>query len=148
VTRQVLVQVPPLRAFNAFVDVRDVLNWLADGAVIGGRLGGKWGLGWYADPDSDAGYHSIGIFEAFEPGHRFVVGAFVFSTPEGDELGPMRLTVEFEAADEGTLVRVTQDGVLEAPAWDSYRAGLGPSWERTLDDLKGWLEQGRKLPGR
>ena len=124
------------------------MNWLADGAVIGGRVGGKWGLGWYADPDSDTGYHSFGVFEAFEPGHRFVVGTFVFSTPEGDELGPMRLTVEFEAAAEGTLVRVTQDGMLEAPAWDRYRAGLGSSWERTLDDLKGWLEQGRKLPGR
>lgn len=147
-TREVLVQVPPDRAFDAFVEVRDVLNWLADGAVIGGRVGGKWALGWYADPDSDAGYHSIGIFEEFEPGRRFVVGSLVFSTPEGEELGPMRLTADFESANEGTLVRVTQDGVLEAPAWDSYRTGLGASWERTLDDLKGWLEHGRKLPGR
>jgi len=148
VSRRVLVQVAPERAFDAFVDVADVLNWLADGAVIGRRLGGRWGVGWYADPDSDAGYHSIGTFEVFERGRRFVLGSLVFSTPEGEEYGPMRLTVDFEAAGPGTLVTVTQEDVSEAPSWDGYRAGLGPGWERSLSDLKAWLEEGRKLPGR
>lgn len=148
VSRQVHVKVPPERAFAAFVDVNDVLNWLADGAVIGSRVGGRWGLGWYADPDSDAGYHSIGVFRIFEPGRRLVVESLVFSTPEGEEFGPMRLEVEFEASDGGTLVTVTQADVAETPAWDGYRAGLGPGWERTLGDLKGWLEEGKKLPGR
>ena len=30
----------------------------------------------------------------------------------------------------------------------AYRDRLGPGWERMLGDLKGWLEEGRKLPGR
>ncbi len=148
VTRQVHVRVPPERAFDAFVEVGDVLNWLADGAVIGNRVGGGWGLGWYADPDSDAGYHTMGVFEAYEPGRRFVVGQLTFSTPENEEYGPMRLVVEFEARDGGTLVTVTQEGLADTPAWDGYRTGLAPGWERMLDDLKGWLEEGRKLPGR
>jgi uncharacterized protein YndB with AHSA1/START domain len=148
VSRQIVVDVSQERAFEAFIDVRDVLHWLADGAVIGGRLGGRWGVGWYADPDSDAGYHSIGTFEVYEPGHRFVLGALVFSTPEGEEFGPMRLTVEFEPAEPGTLVRVTQEELSDSAAWDGYRAGLGPGWERSLSDLKAWLEEGRKLPGR
>jgi uncharacterized protein YndB with AHSA1/START domain len=148
VSRQIVVQVPPDRAFDAFIDVNDVLNWLADGAVIGGRLGGRWGVGWYADPDSDAGYHSIGVFEVFEPGVRFVLGSLTFSTPEGDEFGPMRLTVEFEGIAGGTRVSVTQEELSESPAWDGYRAGLGPGWERSLSDLKAWLEEGRALPGR
>jgi uncharacterized protein YndB with AHSA1/START domain len=148
VTRRVLVKVPPSRAFAAFVEVRDVLNWLADGAVIGRRVGGNWGLGWYADPDSDAGYNSIGTFETLERDRRLVVGALVFSTPEGETFGPMRLTVDFEEAAGGTLVTVTQEGLGASPAWDNYRDRLGPGWEKMLGDLKGWLEEGRKLPGR
>lgn len=148
VSRQVHVRVPPSRAFAAFVDVNDVLNWLADGAVIGRRPGGRWGVGWYADPDSDAGYHSMGVFEAFEPGRRLVIGQLVFSTPEGEEFGPMRLVVEFEEFEGGTIVTITQEGIDESAAWDGYREGLGPGWERTLEDLRGWLEEGRKLPGR
>jgi uncharacterized protein YndB with AHSA1/START domain len=148
VTRQVFVKAPPARAFAAFVDVRDVLSWLADGAVIGGRVGGNWGLGWYADPDSDAGYNSIGTFEAFEPGRRFVVNALVFSTPEGESFGPMKLTVELEEAPSGTLVTILQEGLESSPLWDAYRDQLGPGWERMLGSLKAWLEDGRKLPGR
>jgi uncharacterized protein YndB with AHSA1/START domain len=148
VTREVLVQVTPERAFAAFVDLSDVLAWLADGAVIGPRPGGNWGLGWYADPDSDAGYSTIGRFEVFDPGRRFVVDNLVFSTPEGASFGPMRLVVEFEKSEGGTRVTVTQAGFGETPAWDEYCDRLGPGWDRLLSDLKGWLEEGRKLPGR
>lgn len=148
VTRTVLLRVPRDRAFDAFVEVRDVLNWLADGAVIGRRAGGNWGLGWYADPDSDAGYHSIGVIESFEPPSRLVVGQLVFTTPEGDVFGPMQLTVDLDEGPDGTLVTVTQAGLGEGAAWDDYRNQLGPGWERMLADLKGWLEEGRKLPGR
>ena len=142
------MRVPRQRAFAAFVEVREVLSWLADGAVIGRRVGGNWCLGWYADPDSDAGYTSIGTFEAFEPERRFVVGSLVFSTPEGATFGPMRLTVSFEDADDGTVVTVTQEGAGEELAKSEYWSGVGPGWERTLQNLKGWLEEGRKLPGR
>jgi uncharacterized protein YndB with AHSA1/START domain len=148
VTRSVLVGVPRDRAFDAFVEVRDVLNWLADGAVIGRRAGGNWGLGWYADPDSDAGYHSIGVIESFEPPSLLVVAGLVFTTPEGDVFGPMRLSVAFDETAGGTLVTVTQAGLGEGAAWDDYRNQLGPGWERMLGDLKAWLEVGRKLPGR
>lgn len=141
---------PAERVFSAFVEVRQVLYWLADGAVIGARPGGGWGLGWYADPESDAGYTLRGVFEVFEPPSRLVVAGLTFSFPEGEELGPMRLTVEIEeaATGDGTKVVVTQDGMGEAPPWDEFRAGVGPGWERILADLKGWLEDGRALPGR
>src|SRR5512144_2708105 len=111
VVRSIVVRVPRDRAFDAFVEVRDVLNWLADGAVIGRHAGGNWGLGWYADPDSDAGYHSIGVIESFEPPSRLVVGRRVFTTPEGDVFGPMRLSVGLDEGPDGTLVTVTQDGL-------------------------------------
>ena len=117
-------------------------------ALIGRRLGGNWGLGWYADPDSDAGYHSIGQFEVFDPGRRFVVSNLMFSTPEGESFGPMRLVVAFEREADGTRVTVTQSGFEETAAWSAYRERLGPGWERMLGDLKGWLEDGRKLAGR
>jgi len=148
VARQVTLRVSPERAFDAFVELSDVLAWLADGAVIGRRPGGNWGLGWYAHPETDAGYSSIGQFEVFDPGRRFVVSNLVFSTPEGESFGPMRLVVEFEKLQEGTCVTVTQSGFEESAAGVAYRDRLGPDWERMLGDLKGWLEEGRKLPGR
>lgn len=142
------MRVTPERAFDAFVQVSDVLAWLADGAVIGRRPGGNWAIGWYADPDSDAGYHSIGRFEVFEPGRTFVVGDLVFSSPEGPSFGPMRLAVRFAAVEGGTDVTVTQEGLGDGPVWAAYRDQLGPGWERMLSDLKGWLEEGKRLPGR
>ena len=148
VTRQVTVRVPPERAFAAFMELSDVLAWLADGAVIGPRPGGNWGLGWYADQDSNTGYSSIGQFEVFDPGRRFVVSSLMFSTPEGDSFGPMRLVVEFEKLEGGTCVTVTQSGLEGSPAAAAYHTRLGPGWERMLSDLKAWLEEGRKLQGR
>ncbi len=149
VVRSVVVRAQAERVFSAFVEVDEVLHWLADGAVIGARPGGGWGLGWYADPDSDAGYTLRGVFEVFEPPSRLVVSGLTFSTPEGPELGPMRMTVEIDGSEgDGTRVVVTQEGMGEAPPWDEYRAGIGPGWERILSDLKGWLEEGRALPGR
>jgi uncharacterized protein YndB with AHSA1/START domain len=148
VTRGVFVRVAPERAFEAFVRVSEVLSWLADGAVIGARAGGNWALGWYADPDSDAGYSSMGQIETFEPGRTLAVSNLVFSSPEGLSFGPMRLVITFEAVEEGTDVTVVQEGIEEGPVWESYRDQLGPGWERMLGDLKAWLEEGKKLPGR
>ncbi len=106
VTRGVFVRALPERAFEAFVRVSEVLSWLADGAVIGARAGGNWALGWYADPDSDAGYSSMGQIETFEPGRTLAVSNLVFSSPEGLSFGPMRLVITFEAVEEGTDVTV------------------------------------------
>ena len=148
IRREILVKADPARVFAAFTDIQDLLAWLADGAVVGRRAGGNWGLGWYADEESDEGYHVLGTFEAWEPPDRLVVRDLRFSTPEGESWEGMSLSVCFEAADDGTRVTVEQDGLGEGPAWDGYAAGVGPGWERSLADLKGWLEEGRKLPGR
>jgi len=148
IRREVVVKAAPERAFAAFTEVPELLAWLADGAVVGRRVGGNWALGWYADEESDEGYHVFGTFDVFEPGSRFVVRDVRFSTPEGESWEGMRLSVLFEPADGGTRVTVAQEGVGQGPAWDGYAAGLGPGWERSLADLRAWLEEGRKLPGR
>jgi uncharacterized protein YndB with AHSA1/START domain len=148
VRRDVLVKADPGRVFAAFTDVNDLLAWFADGAVVGRRVGGNWGLGWYADEESDDGYHVFGTFEVYEPGSRLVVRDLRFSTPEGESWDGMTLSVVLEAESGGTRVTVEQLGIGEGAAWDGYAAGLGPGWERSLADLRGWLEEGRKLPGR
>lgn len=148
VRREVVVRAEPARVFSAFTDIHDVLAWFADGAVIGRRVGGNWGLGWYADEDSDEGYHVLGTFEVYEPASRLVVRDLTFSTPEGESWSGMRLSVRFEAEEGGTRVTILQDGIGSGPSWDGYAAGLGPGWERSLADLRAWLEEGRKLPGR
>lgn len=148
VRREILVKADPARVFEAFTDAGDLLSWFADGAVVGRRSGGNWGLGWYADEDSDEGYHVLGTFEIYEPAARIVVRDLTFSTPEGETWGGMRLSVSLAAEDGGTRVTVVQDGIGEGASWDRYAGGLGPGWERSLADLRAWLEEGRKLPGR
>ena len=138
----------PARVFDAFTDVGELLSWFADGAVVGRRAGGNWGLGWYADEESDDGYHVLGTFEVYEPPSRLVVRDLRFSTPEGETWEGMRLSVSLAAEDGGTHVTVVQEGVGQGAAWDGYATGLGPGWERSLADLRAWLEEGRKLPGR
>ena len=138
----------PERVFEAFTDVADLLAWFADAAVVGRHAGGNWALGWYADEESDEGYHVLGTFSVYEPGRRIVVRDVKFSNPEGELWEGMSLSVVFEAVDGGTRVTVRQEGIGQGPSWDGYAAGLGPGWERSLADLRGWLEEGRKLPGR
>ncbi len=148
VVRSIRVRAAADRAFAAFVEVGQVLSWLADGAVIGARPGGGWGLGWYADDESDAGYVLRGVFDVYEPGRRLVVADISLATPEGEELGPMRLSIDFEEVEPGETLVVVRQEWHDAVAAGPYRAGAGPGWEKSLGDLKGWLEEGRKLPGR
>jgi uncharacterized protein YndB with AHSA1/START domain len=148
VSREIVVKAEPDRVFDAFTDAGELLSWFADGAVVGRRVGGNWGLGWYADEETDEGYHVLGTFEIYEPGIRIVVRDLAFSGPEGESWEGMRLSVVLAAEDGGTRVTVVQDGVGEGASWDGYAAGLGPGWERSLTDLRAWLEEGRKLPGR
>ncbi len=149
VQRELTIRAAPERVFDAWVDVGDLLSWYADAALVGRRPGGNWALGWYADPDTDAGYHALGTLAVLDRGRRLEVADLRFSTPEGEEWGPMRLSVLFEPAGEGgTRVIVIHEGLPEEPLWDRYAAGAGPAWERALADLRAWLEEGRKLPGR
>lgn len=148
IRREILVQAAPERAFAAFTEVPELLAWLADGAVVGRRVGGNWALGWYADEESDDGYHVFGTFAVFEPSSRLVVHDVRFSSPEGETFEGMTLDVGFEPSDGGTRVTVSQEGIGSGPAWDAYAAGLGAGWERSLADLRAWLDEGRKLPGR
>lgn len=148
IRREILVKADPARVFAAFTDIQDLLAWLADGAIVGRRAEGNWGLGWYADEESDEGYHVFGTFEVYEPASRLVVRDLRFSNPEGESWEGMRLSILFEAEDGGTRVTVDQAGLGEGPSWDGYAASLGPGWDRSLADLRGWLEEGRKLPGR
>lgn len=148
VSRDIVLNAPPDRVFTAFTDVPEVLAWLADAAVIGPRVGGNWALGWYADEDSEDGYHVLGTVEVFEPSSRLVVRDLRFSTPEGELLEGMRLSIEIASENGATRVSLRHEGLGEGASWDGYAAGLGPSWDRSLADLRGWLEEGRKLPGR
>ncbi|MCL4809231.1 MAG: SRPBCC domain-containing protein, partial [Thermoanaerobaculia bacterium] len=140
VSRETFVRAGPERVFDAFTDIHDVLAWLADGAVIGRHEGGNWGLGWYADEESEEGYQVLGRIEVYDPGRRLVVGDLAFSTPEGDDLEGMRLSVGFVAEDGGTRVAVRQEGLGTGPGWDGYVTGIGPGWDRSLADLRRWLE--------
>lgn len=148
VCRETVVRALPDRVFSAFTDVPEVLAWLADAAVIGPRVGGNWALGWYVDEDSEDGDHVLGTFEVYEPPSRLVVKDLRYSTSEGELLEGMRLSIDIAAEDGGTRVSLRHEGLGEGASWDVYVAGLGPGWERSLSDLRVWLEEGRKLPGR
>lgn len=148
VRRSVRVRATPERAFEAFVSVPEVLSWLADGAVIGARPGGGWGVGWFRDPSSDAGTTLRGTLSVFEPGKRLVVAEAVFSTADDEEFGPLTLRVDFHARDGGTEVVLVQEGRSPAPGWEAHGIPVPDAWEIHLRQLRLWLDEGKKLPGR
>jgi len=83
--------------------------------------------------------------EVGSPSRRYQEQA---SRREGEPLEGMRLSIEIASENGATRVSLRHEGVGEGASWDGYAAELGPSWERSLADLRGWLEEGRKLPGR
>ncbi len=132
------------------MSVPELLSWLADGAVIGARPGGGWGVGWYGEPGSDAGTTLRGTLAVYEPGRRFVVEEAVLSTAEGEEFGPLSLSVEFNDLGGETEIVLVQEGDVTAPApgWGAVGVAVEDAWDLHLRQLREWLEQGRKLPGR
>lgn len=132
------------------MSVPELLSWLADGAVIGARPGGGWGVGWYGEPVSDAGTTLRGTIAVFEPGRRLVIEEAVLSTAEDEEFGPLSLSVEFDDLGTETEVILVQEGGEGAPApgWGTLGIEAVEAWEIHLLQLRLWLEEGKKLPGR
>lgn len=141
VVRAVVVPAHPRAVFEAWVDPERLTRWFCDRAVVAPRKGGVYALEWgrWGGPEH---YVTAGVFERYEPGHRFWLFNVYDYPPDGDVYGPMAWGVELESVGgNGTRVTVRQGGFGEGPWWDRYYDGCAEGWERSLSRLEAYLAE-------
>lgn len=141
---EVVVPASPEDAFAIFTDEiglwwrRDTPYWndrergltirLEPG--VGGRFVEVW------DPETGVGFE-VGRVIGWEPGERLVLTWTQLGWAEGVTT---EVTVTFEPADGGTLVRLEQTGFERVPDADQYLTGYDAGWKTVL----GWFAEHTK----
>ncbi len=143
ISRSIEVGVSPGRAWRAFLNVGELLNWLCDGAVVGEKTGGRWAVGWYVDDVTDLGATTIGTIGDVVAGQSIVIEDVTFEAPGAPTIGPMQLEFLFEGrGEELTLITVRQSGLGDEPEFAAHRRAFIEGWDHYLAALKSWLETG------
>lgn len=131
--KELLVRVPPERAFRAFTDTAELERWFVASADIVLAPGGLFNLTW------SNGEFVPGTVVEVQPPHRFV-----FDWDDGPQYGVTRITVEFSSTDDGsgTHIVLTHTGFGHEAAWDALYHDVDGGWTMELEHLRAWLEQG------
>ncbi len=119
-----LLPVEPDAAFALLTEPERLRRWQAVSARIDLRSGGDYR--WTIVP----GHVAAGTVREVEPGRRLVLG---WGWEGSDDLAPdaSTVTITFEPADGGTLVRLVHDGLSEQQA-----AGHAEGWEHFVGRLQ------------
>lgn len=137
-----VVEAPPDRAYEAFVDPDELAKWMhPPGATceiqrFEAEVGGSYRITMRGEtPDGSAYSHTYGgTFEELVPGERIVQR----ESPEADGSGmsgEMTVTITFEDVPDGTKVTVR----IEIPAaWPDEAIG---GWEAALGNLEQLLAE-------
>lgn len=138
------VAVSPGRAWRAFLNVGELLNWLCDGAVVGDHRGGRWAVGWMEPGREEGeGATTIGTIGDVVAGRSIVVEEVLFEAPGSASLGPSKLEFLFEELGESsTRVTIRQTGLGDEPEIAPFVDGIDEGWGRSLEALRSWLETG------
>jgi uncharacterized protein YndB with AHSA1/START domain len=127
-----VVNATPDEAFEHWLDAEARRGWYApeDGWIVEAetdlRVGGAWRV--LFGPTRDEMYLEHGVFEEIEPPRR-VVYSTLYEFPDGRAPFATRVTVTFEARDEGTLLTVLDTGYPS----DEQRARNESGWPAFLD---------------
>jgi uncharacterized protein YndB with AHSA1/START domain len=133
IEREVILPVPPARAWTALTRADQLGAWFGTQAAIDLRPGGEVVFTW----DGSTGPRGInrGVIETVEPTHRF---AFRWRSNAGDV--PMtRVEFTLEPHGEGTRLRVVESGFASLPAELRARERHVEGWQRELGDLAQYL---------
>ena len=122
--------------YAAWTDPQELKQWLTMGGGAGGtevsidlRVGGRYR---FVMRGADGEVHRVGgVYREIEPGRRLVYTWAWESTPERESL----VTVEFNAAGQGTELVVTHQRFFDSDARDRHEAG----WTGCLGHLENYL---------
>ena len=152
--QSVVIAAPAPRVLQAFFDPDALaLWWQAHRSVTTPRTLGVYAIEWTPTDFRDPILGSLGgVFHGtvvqFHPTQGFFVADAYWLPPEGDPVGPMALDVGCAPArapggETSTRLRVVQSGYDEGPRWRRYYEVVSSGWERALDSLRQYLEQGQ-----
>lgn len=131
-----VIEAPPERVYEAFVDPDELAEWMhppgfsAEVHHLDPEEGGTYRISMQGESGemADHSHSYTGVFEELVPGERIVQT----ESPEGEAGGmdgEMTVTISFDEVEDGTAVHV----LLEVPApWPDEAIG---GWEAALGNL-------------
>jgi uncharacterized protein YndB with AHSA1/START domain len=143
VTVSRVIEAPPERVYQAFVDPDELAQWLpptgfsAEVHHLEPEVGGTYRMTFTGETDELADYGSTfgGTYLELVPGER-IVYTDEFETSDPEMASEMTVTVTFEAVPEGTEVTARQEGIPEAiPPSDT-----NDGWNDSLSNLAELVE--------
>jgi uncharacterized protein YndB with AHSA1/START domain len=144
VTVNRVIDAPPERVYDAFVDPDELAAWLPPEGFSGevhefdATEGGSFRMSFNADVEELEPYTSTfhGTYEELIPGER-IVYTETFESDDPGMAGEMTTTVTFEAVPDGTEVTVRQAGIPEAIPPENANEGWIDSLENLADVVEG-----------
>ncbi|WP_247003415.1 SRPBCC domain-containing protein [Halosolutus gelatinilyticus] len=143
VTVNRVIEAPPDRVYDAFLDPDDLAAWLpptgfrAEVHELEPEEGGTFRMTFTGETEEFESYSQSfhGTYLELSPGER-IVYTDEFETDDPEMAGEMTVTVTFEAVPGGTEVTVVQEDIPEAISGDDANEG----WTDSLGNLARLVE--------
>jgi len=132
------------RLFDLLVRPSAIRSWWgANRAVVIPSEGGTWAVAWGPDED-DPDYVTAATIRELTPPERLVLADYRYHAKEGPLPFEADFVTEFLVVplNEGTMLRVTQDGFPAGPEADAFYAGCRTGWMDTFAGMRAFLELG------
>ena len=129
------IRAQPEEVYDAFATAEGLDAWFTTGTELDARPGGTIVLRWRNwGPENYTGEHAGPVLEAERPSRfsfRWLVDSGGYETT---------VEVDFEANDEGTLVRLLEHGYREGPDFQQDMLNRSSGWAQALTLLKFYVE--------
>jgi uncharacterized protein YndB with AHSA1/START domain len=141
VERTIRVAATPARCFRALLDPAELKKWWgAREAVITPRKNGVWSLGWHAYGEENF-YVTTAFIDKMTPNRELRLRDVLYFRPDLEPMGPMTLLFRLRSIGRDTEVTVRQANYGSGRGWDEYYRAVQDGWEKTLWNLKKYLER-------
>lgn len=140
ISATISVNAPPIQVLEAFTNP-DMLKdwWHVERCLIDKEDAGLYLLSWKMNQEG-FGYVLTGIIEHYEEGKALEIRRMAYFNSNYPIFGPMRLSLNVEATNEGTLLILDQTGFKEGEHWEWYFSLMQKAWPKVLNDVKQYLE--------
>lgn len=135
---------PPEEVTTAFTDVHCMRQWWGvKTGLVDAREGGVWSCTWDLPVEGYGFVILSGRIRSLTEGAHLHIEDLLYFNREHPILGPMRILMDIEATEDGSRVKVRQDGYGKDPDWDWYYDLAVENWPKALAMLKEHLEKPR-----
>jgi uncharacterized protein YndB with AHSA1/START domain len=114
--------------------------WGVHRAVVLAEPAGVWAAAW-GQTEDDPDYVTVATIREFEPPRRMVLADYRYRARGGPLPFHADFVTEFVVTphEQGSLLRVTQDGFPAGPEADQFYAACGTGWRDTFAGIRRYL---------